>query len=99
MSLVLRKPLVTEKIVKLTEKSGNRDYAFIVDVNANKIQIKKAIEDYYGVEVVSIRTSVMIPRRRRRYTKTGIITGQTSSVKKAFVRLSTPTELDIYQNN
>ena len=52
---IIIKPIVTEKQTAITEKMDNR-YGFRVSPDANKLEIKKAIEDMYNVTVVDVNT-------------------------------------------
>ncbi|HEY8401203.1 MAG TPA: 50S ribosomal protein L23 [Cytophagaceae bacterium] len=90
---VLIKPLVTEKITSLNEKGK---YGFIVDKKANKIQIKNAVEKMYGVNVEEVNTMVSPGKSKTRYTKSGIISGRSSSYKKAIVKLAEGEIIDFY---
>ena len=74
MSVII-KPLVTEKMTKITEKMSNR-YGFIVEKKADKLQIAKAVEALYDVKVVKVNTLIAPAKKRNRYTKAGIISGQ-----------------------
>ena len=91
------RPLLTEKISRLNTKSGNTEYVFVVDSNANKIEIRKTLETMYNVNIESIRTVIVAPRRKRRYTKTGILEGKTKAYKKAYIRIQKGEEINIYQ--
>ncbi len=93
---ILIRPLVTEKMTALQEKQGK--YGFIVDVNANKIEIKKAIEKAYGVSVTAVNTLRYDGKRKTRYTKTAIIEGRSKSYKKAIVSLKAGETIDFYAN-
>jgi len=94
---IIKKPVITEKMTIETE-NFNR-YAFVVDRKANKIQIKKAVEEQYGVVVVdSVRTMVCIGKKRVRGTKSGMIVGKTSTYKKAIVQLPEGESIDFYSN-
>ena len=73
-------PVVTEKSALLNEKN---EYAFFVDVKANKTEIKDAIEKLFNVKVKEIRTINVHPRKRR----VGRYTGLTNRKKKAIVTL------------
>lgn len=95
---ILIKPIVTEKLSLLAERSKQKQYGFVVDIDANKIQIKDAIEKQYGVQVESLRTSITPARVRSRYSKTGTITGKSSRTKKVFVTLAAGQEIDFYKN-
>lgn len=93
---VLIKPIITEKATNDSEL--NNRFSFFVDKRANKIEIKKAIEETYGVSVEKVRTINVRPDRRRRYTKTGVQIGKTNAQKKAIVQLAEGDTIDIYAN-
>ena len=95
---VLKKPLVTEKMINLGEKDGEKQYGFVVDINANKLEIKKAIEEMYEVEVKSLRTMVYAGKKRSRYSRAGVITGKSPNFKKAIITLPEGQEIDFYKN-
>ena len=73
-------------------------YGFIVDGKANKIEIKKAVEQMYGVSVQDVNTVNYHGKRKSRYTKAGMLTGRTNNYKKAFVTLSGDDKIDFYSN-
>ena len=81
------KPLVTEKMTKITEKQPNR-YGFVVRPEANKIEIKKEVEALYNVTVEDVNTVRYAGKRSQRYTKAGLVKGQKNAFKKAIVTLS-----------
>ena len=93
----LVKPLVTEKMNAISEKSGNK-FGFIVLPQANKIEIKKEIEAKYNVNVVSVNTMNYAGKRKSRYTKAGVIKGSTKAFKKAIVTLKEGETIDFYSN-
>jgi large subunit ribosomal protein L23 len=93
---VLKKPLITEKMTKTSEKLGQ--YGFIVDRNANKVEIKKAVEKLYNVTVDSVNTLTIAGKRKSRFTKTGFVTGSTGTYKKAIVTLKKGDTIDFYSN-
>ena len=93
---IIKKPVITEKMTLESEKFNR--YAFVVDRKANKIQIKKAIEEQYDVVVDSVRTMVCIGKKRVRGSKSGIIVGKTSTCKKAIVQLPEGEAIDFYSN-
>lgn len=95
MSIII-KPIVTEKATLLTEKLNR--YSFKVNKDANKIQIKKAVEATYNVTVVDVNTSNVSGKNKTRYTKAGIIKGATSDYKKAVVTLKEGDLIDFYSN-
>lgn len=90
---ILKKPIVTEKVSALNE-SGR--YGFIVDKNANKIQIRNAIEKDYGVTVDSVNTMIYPGKSKSKYTKSKVISGRTSSYKKAIVKVADGDVIDFY---
>lgn len=96
MNPILIRPLITEKMTSIQEKQGK--YGFIVDVNANKIQIKKAIESTYGVNVIKLNTLRYDGKAKSRYTKAGVLSGRTASYKKAIVKLAAGETIDFYSN-
>jgi large subunit ribosomal protein L23 len=93
---ILIKPVITEKMTDLGEKLNR--YGFIVHKKANKIQIKKAVEDFYGVDVVAVNTMNYSGREKSRFTKGGVIAGRTSAFKKAIVTLAEGETIDFYSN-
>jgi large subunit ribosomal protein L23 len=80
----------------LQEKQGK--YGFIVDRGANKIEIKKAIEKAYNVNVTKINTIRYDGKLKTRYTKTGIMSGRSHGYKKAIVSLAAGETIDFYAN-
>ncbi len=94
---VLVKPLITEKMSAVTEKYPNR-YGFIVNKRASKTQIRKAVEDMYGVDVASVNTMVYLGKRQMRYTRSGFMSGRKTSLKKAIVTLNEGQTIDFYSN-
>lgn len=93
---ILLKPIVTEKMTAQGEVMNR--FGFIVDRKANKIQIKQAVEELYGVNVVSVNTMIYAGKNKSRYTRTGIISGRTKSFKKAIVTLAEGETIDFYSN-
>ena len=73
-------------------------YGFVVDRNANKIQIKGAVEEAYGVTVDSVRTMNYAGKSKSRFKKAGVISGRTSHFKKAIVQLAEGDTIDFYSN-
>ncbi|HCI55913.1 MAG: 50S ribosomal protein L23 [Bacteroidales bacterium] len=93
---ILIKPIVTEKMTGQGEKFNR--YGFIVDKRANKLQIKKAVEELYGVSVESVNTMRYPGKVKTRYTKSGSVKGRTSARKKAIVTLAKGNTIDFYSN-
>jgi len=96
MNNVLLRPLITEKMTADSEK--NNRYGFIVPKEADKIQIRKAVEDTYNVKVTAVRTVNVDGKKKSRYTKTGVVSGRKPSYKKAIVQLADGNIIDFYEN-
>ncbi|HIA12364.1 MAG TPA: 50S ribosomal protein L23 [Flavobacteriales bacterium] len=96
MDNVIKKPIVTEKMTAQSEKYNR--YGFIVNRKANKVEIKKAIEEVYGVSVSKVRTMNSPGKPRSRNTKSGVVTGRTQAFKKAVVVLAEGDTIDFYSN-
>ena len=92
---ILKRPLVTEKVSALNEKGK---YGFIVASEANKVEIKKAVEKQYGVNVERVNTMVVMGKKKTRYTKAGVLAGRKPSYKKAIVTLAEGEVIDFYSN-
>jgi len=95
-SEVLIKPILTEKANAQQEKLNR--YAFKVARKANKLEIKKAVEEFYGVTVVDVNTSVVPGKDKTRYTKAGFIKGRKPAYKKAMITVAEGTTIDLYAN-
>ncbi len=93
---VLVKPILTEKANGQQEKL--RRYAFKVGRKANKLEIKKAIEEFYGVTVTDVNTAVVPGKNKTRYTKAGFVKGQKPAYKKALVTVAEGETIDLYGN-
>jgi large subunit ribosomal protein L23 len=93
---VLIKPILTEKAN--SQQESLRRYAFKVDRKANKLEIKKAIEEFYGVSVVDVNTAVVPGKNKTRYTKKGFTKGQKPAYKKAMVTVAEGENIDLYSN-
>lgn len=93
---ILIKPIVTEKMTIQGEKLNR--YGFIVDRRANKIEIRNAVEQMYGVSVKDVNTVNYHGKRKSRYTKAGLLSGRTNHFKKAFVTLAGDDKIDFYSN-
>src|SRR5260221_1937122 len=94
LSEVLVKPILTEKANSQQEKL--RRYAFRVSRKANKLEIKKAVEDFYGVTVVNVNTSVVPGKNKTRFTKAGYVQGRKPAFKKALITVAEGESIDLY---
>ena len=108
------KPLVTEKMTAITEKSSveksykvkgetrtkkaEAKYGFIVRPEANKIEIKNEVESLYKVTVINVNTVRYAGKRQSRYTRAGLVKGQKNAYKKAIVTLKEGDSIDFYSN-
>jgi large subunit ribosomal protein L23 len=91
---VIIKPILTEKVNKQTEKF--RRYTFIVDRKANKLEIKKAVEEFYGVSIIDVNTIVIPAKAKNRQTKSGVVSGRKPAKKKAIVQVAEGEEINLY---
>ena len=96
MSIII-KPIISEKANYLTDLRGH--YSFLVNPKTNKIQIRKAIEDAYGVKVSDVRTMIYAPKVSSKHTKKVLQVGKTSKLKKAVVTLAEGEVIDIFATN
>ena len=89
-------PIVSEKANAISE-STNR-YTFKVSPEANKFQIKDAVEKLYDVKVVGVSTMNYDGKKKQRYSKSGIIAGKVDAFKKAVVTVAEGQTIDFYSN-
>lgn len=94
LSDVLIRPVLSEKANALSEKSHR--FTFVVDRKANKLEVKKAVESFYGVSVAEVNTVVVPAKKRTRYTKAGFLSGRKPSYKKAVVTLADGESIDLF---
>ncbi len=96
MSDILIAPVLTEKSTRLSDEG--RHYSFQVAKSANKLQIRKAVEERYpDVDIKEVRTMVVRGKRRRQFTKRGLVQGRQAAWKKAIVTLRSG-EIDFYES-
>ena len=93
---VIVKPIITEKMTAAGEKHGR--YGFVVDQNANKIEIKNAVEKMYSVTVQTVNTQNYIGKVKSRNTKRGLAVGRVNKQKKAVVTLKKGETIDFYSS-
>jgi len=92
MTDVIKRPIVTEKAMKMQQSN---QYCFEVALNSNKIEIKKAIEKMFEVNVLSIRTTRVKPKVKSRFTRRGLQKGKTNERKKAYITVKEGQTIDI----
>ncbi|MGL4772786.1 MAG: 50S ribosomal protein L23 [Clostridium sp.] len=78
---IVRKPVITEK--SMAAMAENK-YTFVVHISANKVQIKKAIEEVFGVKVANVQTIRTMGKTKRM----GVHVGKRADFKKAIVTLA-----------
>ena len=93
---ILIKPIITEKATNDSET--NNRYTFVVNKKANKVEIKKAVEETYGVDVLAVRTLNYPVQRKTKFTKNGVVQAMKGSYKKAIVQLAEGASIDFYSN-
>lgn len=93
---IIIKPLVTEKMNGIGDKLNR--FGFVVVKTANKVQIKSAVQELYGVTVKSVNTIRYAGKYKSRSTKSGVLTGRTNAFKKAIVTLADGETIDFYSN-
>jgi len=86
---IIKRPVVSEKSAKL---ASERKYTFEVDKNANKIQIKDAVEEIWKVKVAKVNVMNCNPKAKR----VGQYSGYTAATSKAVVTLEEGYKIDIY---
>ena len=91
---IIVKPIITEKMTAEAEKLNR--YGFIVDRKANKIQIKKSVEEMYGVTVKSVNTQQYVGKVKTRNTTRGLAIGRVNRTKRAMVTLKSGDAIDFY---
>lgn len=90
MYQIIKKPLITEKAEEM--KPTQNKVTFKVQKDAEKSDIRKAVEDFFGVGVVAVNTMVYRGKTKR----VGRQAGKRSNWKKAIVTLKKGTDLDIF---
>ena len=93
---ILIKPIITEKATNDSELFNR--YAFVVKKSANKVEVKNAVEEAYGVTIESVKTMNYPVKRNTKYTKNGIVQAMKGAYKKAIVQLAEGESIDFYSN-
>ncbi len=97
MQTIIRKPVITEKATMCSE-SLNR-FTFEVDKKANKLEIKKAVEKMYGINVIDVRTmNYGGGASSAKYTNKGFIEQKSKQWKKAIVSVADGQTIDLFNN-
>jgi len=95
MNNILIKPLVTERMTDLMERENK--YGFVVNYNANKIEIAKAVEKRFEVNVLAVNTIRYKGKIKTQFTKKGRFSGKTPQFKKAIITLKEGQTLDLFE--
>ena len=85
-----------QRLKGIALKPAENRYGFIVDKRANKIEIKKAVEEFYNVKVLDVNTMNYSGKNKSRWTKAGLLQGRTNAFKKAIVTLAPDNTIDFY---
>ena len=93
---VIFEPIITEKATNDSELRNR--YTFVVNREANKIQIKDAVEDKYNVTVEKVRTQIYGSERKTKFTKKGVQRTKTNIKKIAIVDIQDGDSIDFYNN-
>ena len=91
---VIFEPIITEKATNDSELRNR--YTFVVNREANKIQIKDAVENKYNVTVEKVRTQIYGSERKTKFTKRGVQRTKTNIKKKAIVDIQDGDSIDFY---
>lgn len=87
---IIRKPVITEK--SMAAMAENK-YTFIVHINANKSQIKRAVEEVFNVKVANVATSRTMGKTKRM----GVHVGKRADFKKAIVTLAEGSTIEFFE--
>ena len=93
---ILKRPILTEKMLKLQE--SKRQYAFEVDRKANKLEVKRAVQDKFDVTVENVNIIMVKGKSKRLNTRRGITQGKRSDWKKAIVTLREGDLINFFEN-
>src|ERR1044072_5833420 len=93
-SQIVLKPVISEKSLDETQRGK---YTFRVHVDANKLQIKEAIEQLFNVEVIQVNVTNNKPKEKSRNRRRARIQGWTSSWKKATVPLAAGQKIEFFE--
>jgi len=91
---ILIKPIITEKMTAQAEKLNR--YGFVVAKEANKLEIKAAVEKMYNVKVDNVNTQQYVGKVKTRNTTRGVAVGRVNRNKKAIVTLKQGEVIDFY---
>lgn len=93
---IIRKPIVTERSTRLREQSNK--FVFSVDPRANKMEIKRAVEEMFDVQVLAVRTSTVLGKLKVMHTRKGVSSGRRATWKKAYVTLAEGQSIELFDS-
>lgn len=94
---IIKKPIISEKATAQSEEMNR--FTFAVDTKANKIEIKNAVENMYGVQVTEVRTmNYGGGKSSTKYTNRGIVEQRSKQWKKAIVTVADGETIDLFNN-
>ena len=94
---IIKKPIISEKATTASEKFNR--FTFVVDKKANKIEIKNAVENMYGVSITEVRTmNYGGGKSSVKYTNKGIVEQRNKQWKKAVVTVADGETIDLFNN-
>ena len=93
---IIIRPIISER--SMDDSSEYNKYTFRVAKTANKIEIKQAVEATYNVTVTDVNTLIVTPKKKNRFTRSGVINGKTSAYKKAIITVKDGETIDFYSN-
>jgi len=97
MKTIIKKPIITEKATMASEKQNR--FTFVVDKGGNKSEIKKAVENMYGVQITKVRTMTYGGGKSSvKYTNKGIVEQPSNPWKKAIVTVAEGETIDLFNN-
>ncbi|HEY8364894.1 MAG TPA: 50S ribosomal protein L23 [Haloplasmataceae bacterium] len=88
---IIKRPIITEKASDLTSKDNK--YTFVVDKNANKTEVKYAVEKLFNVKVEKVNIMNVLPKKRR----VGRYVGYRPGYKKAIVKLVAGNSIELFE--
>ena len=91
---IILRPVITEKSQELS--TSHNQFTFVVDKQANKYQIREAVEDMFDVKVSAVNTLRMPAKLKKRFTKRGLQNGRRNAYKKAIITLREGESIDFY---
>ena len=91
---IILRPVISEKSMDLTQVGK---YTFAVHQDANKFQVKRAVEELFKVKVLEVNVLTTKPKEKRRGTRRGRIVGYTSAWRKAVVTLAAGEKIEFFE--